>query len=352
MATTPSDLTPEWLTDALSAALNGSAVVDVETTPVGTGQVGQCVRLALTYSHPTSAPRSIVAKLPAVDPTSRATAAALRNYEIEVNFYSAIAGGLPIRTPCCYHAHFDSDTTDFVLLLEDVAPATQGDQLAGCSIDSAAVAVRELPGLHAPRWGDAALKDIDWLHRNSEESSSFLATLLAAMFPAFCERYDGRIDHDIVALGERLMAGLATYSADRPGPWTIAHGDYRLDNLLFGDGDASPPVVVVDWQTVAHGPGVSDLSYFIGAGLVPDDRRRYETELVRAYHEGLRSAGVDLTWNDVWSQYRRYTFAGLIMAIAASSLVERTERGDDMFVTMAQRHGRHAIDLEAADFLP
>ncbi|HEY3701214.1 MAG TPA: hypothetical protein VGL32_03055, partial [Acidimicrobiales bacterium] len=66
------------------------------------------------------------------------------------------------------------------------------------------------------------------------------------------------------------------------------------------------------------------------------------------YHDALRAAGVvDLGWDDCWTQYRRYTFGGLIMAVAASMLVEQTDRGDDMFVTMAQRHGRHAIDLEA-----
>jgi hypothetical protein len=53
----------------------------------------------------------------------------------------------------------------------------------------------------------------------------------------------------------------------------------------------------------------------------------------------------------VWSEYRRYTISGFLMAVAASMLVEQTDRGDDMFVTMAQRHGRHAIDLEAAEFL-
>jgi len=144
------------------------------------------------------------------------------------------------------------------------------------------------------------------------------------------------------------MPRLPAYLGDRRGPWTVAHGDFRLDNLLFGTRAGAPPVVVVDWQTVTHGPGISDLSYFLGAGLLTEARRRHEADLVRTYHDVLRAAGVtDLGWDECWAQYRRYTFAGLIMAIAASMLVEQTDRGDDMFVTMAQRHGRHAIDLEA-----
>jgi hypothetical protein len=33
-------------------------------------------------------------------------------------------------------------------------------------------------------------------------------------------------------------------------------------------------------------------------------------------------------------------------------LVQRTERGDEMFCTMADRHARHALDLGAVGLLP
>jgi hypothetical protein len=349
---TGAELTPAWLTDALAPLLGPARVLEVARAPVGTGQMSDCVRLTPTYDGPTAAPRSLIAKLPAADPTSRATAAALRNYEIEVSFYRQLAPQLPVRAPRCYHSYLDATGTDFVLLLEDMASARQGDQLAGCSIDEAAVAVEELPRLHAPRWGDASLAGLDWLHRDPGEAAAFTSQLVAGLFGGFRDRYAGRVDDDIMALGERLMARLSTYLGDRRGPWTVAHGDFRLDNLLFGSDATGPPVVVVDWQTVAHGPGIGDLSYFLGAGLVPEDRRRHEGELVRSYHDTLRAAGVDgLGWHECWTQYRRYAFGGVIMAIAASMLVEQTERGDDMFVTMAQRHGRHAIDLEAEQLL-
>jgi hypothetical protein len=39
------------------------------------------------------------------------------------------------------------------------------------------------------------------------------------------------------------------------------------------------------------------------------------------------------------------------MAVAASMLVERTSRGDQMFLTMADRHSHHALDLDAAEAL-
>lgn len=352
IASEAGQITPAWLTAALGAACGGAKAVEVTAVVVGTGQMGDSVRLAITWDRPTDAPATVVAKLPAADPTSRATAASLRNYEIEVSFYRELAPQLPVRAPHCWYADWDPATNDFVLLLEDLAPAEQGDQLAGCSVDQAAIAVEELPRLHAPKWGDPSLASIEWLHRGSEESVAFTAQLVAGLFDGFRARYADRLDADVLALAERLMAALPTYLGNRPGPWTVTHGDYRLDNLLFGTHEGGPPVAVVDWQTAAHGPGIGDLSYCVGASLLPEARATHEEDLVRLYFDGLRAAGVEgLSWDECWTEYRRYTFGGLIMAIAASMLVKQTERGDAMFVTMAQRHGRHAIDLEADRFL-
>ena len=58
-----------------------------------------------------------------------------------------------------------------------------------------------------------------------------------------------------------------------------------------------------------------------------------------------------MSCDELCLQYRRYTVAGLIMAVAASMLVKRTPRGDDMFMAMAERAGRHALDLDAMELL-
>jgi len=79
-----------------------------------------------------------------------------------------------------------------------------------------------------------------------------------------------------------------------------------------------------------------------------DERRSVEADLVRGYHTALTAAGVtDYALDQCWQEYRRGTWSGLIMAVAASMLVERTARGDQMFLTMAERHSRHALDLDA-----
>lgn len=341
-------LTPEWLTDVLAEVSGGARVESVVCRRVGLGNVADSVRLVPLWDRPTAGPSSLVAKVPAADETSRAAGFATRTYELEVSFYNHLVSTLWVNAPRCYLAAFDPEAGAYVVLLEDLSPAEAGDQLAGCAPADAAGAVAELAALHAPRWGDPSLVDIAWLDRPSPEGASVTAEVVRALFGGFVDRYRDRLDGEVMVLAERLMAGLDGYLADRPRPWTVLHGDFRLDNLLFG----GPRVAVVDWQTVRIGPPFSDLSYFIGSGLLPEDRRRHERGLVESYRVALAGAGVEVGPGECWEGYRRGCFDGLIMAIAASMLVARTARSDDMFMAMASRHGRQALDLGAADFLP
>jgi hypothetical protein len=131
----------------------------------------------------------------------------------------------------------------------------------------------------------------------------------------------------------------------------LVHGDYRLDNMLFGTDGADRALTVVDWQTVSWGPALTDLAYFLGCALRSEDRRaQYET-LLRAYHEAL-GPGAPITLADVREGVRRQGFFGVMMAIVSSMLVERTERGDRMFMTMLQRHCEHVLETDALATLP
>jgi aminoglycoside/choline kinase family phosphotransferase len=346
----PEELTPDWLTSALtgSGTLDGERVLEVARDDIGTGQMCRCTRLTLSYDRPTEAPSSIVAKLPAASETSRSTAKATRSYENEVRFYQQLAPELPVRTPRVFHADLEVDSARFVLLLEDLAPGQVGDQIAGCSPELAEVAVDELVKLHAPRWGDAALADLEWLHGDKQLGRQFLLAMLPGLWDGFRQRYAARLGGDVLEAGSALFSRLDAYLLVDSEPWTVVHGDYRLDNLLFDPTPGGVPIAVVDWQTVTDGPALHDVAYFIGAGLRAEHRRAAEDGLVRRYHAGLVAAGVTgYEWDDCWHDYRRGTWSGLVMAVAASMLVERTVRGDEMFLTMAERHACHALELDA-----
>lgn len=318
-----------------------------EPTRIGDGLVGMNLRFALEGE---GVPQSVVVKLASTDPTSRATGIALRNYEREVRFYREIASTVDVRAPHCHFADWNPESGDFVIVLEDLAPAVQGNQITGCTLDEARAAVAELAKLHGPRWNDPTLSGIDWLgRRESGDDAAQLNGIFAAVKPGFLATF-GEALRDVAgadgpAMVDELGAKIPAYVAAKTPPYTVTHGDYRLDNMLFSaDGTAC---AVVDWQTPGHGNGVSDLAYFIGAGLLPDDRRRHEWDLVEAYCRGVEAYGhvLDRAW--VREHYRRESLSGLIMAVVASQIVQRTERGDQMFTAMATRHALQARDHDA-----
>ena len=347
-ATGAADLQPPWCTDALSGVLGGGRVVVVEATPVGNGLVADTFRLSLTYEPAGAGPPTVVAKVPAVDETSRTAARLTRTYEIESSFYRDLAPTLPVRAPHCYDAAYEPETGDYHVVLEDAAPAVQGDQLAGCTLAEIEAAVNQLVLLHGSRWGDETLLDRAWLHRAQPDRIDETATLVDMLVPVFLQRFAARLEPSTVALVERLAPRLRAHLHDRPGPWTVVHGDFRADNLLF----SAAEVVVVDWQTVAVGPGPADLAYLLGASLLPEDRREHEKALVARYTAGLREHGVSVDDAVVWTGYRRHAFASLIMGIAASALVRQTERGDEMFIAMVERPAVQIADLDAEALLP
>ena len=92
---------------------------------------------------------------------------------------------------------------EWTLVLEDLAPAAQGDQLTGCSVAEASVAVRELARLHGPRWDDPTLHDVDWLGRRSNrEDSERLAQMYGLFVPGFLATYGDRLDDDQIGVVE------------------------------------------------------------------------------------------------------------------------------------------------------
>jgi hypothetical protein len=320
--------------------LLGVEISTVRSEPLGTGQMSDSLRVHVTYPARTDLPSTFVVKLPAADETSRGTAAMMRSYEKEVRFYEQLAPSLPVRTPRCYASRFDPVTHDFVLVLEDLSPAQPGDQLTGCSVELAEAAVVQLAALHAPRWGDPLLDELDWLVGDEAGSRAFMTDLLPQLWAGFTARYGTLVADFVVTAGDLVFQRIDSYLAARPGPRTVTHGDFRLDNLLIH----GPSVTVVDWQTCALGAGAADVAYFVGAGLLTDVRRDVEADLLQTW---AKAVGTEEPQED----YRHGTWAGLVMAVGASMMVQRTDRGDRMFLAMAERHAQHALDLDADQVL-
>jgi hypothetical protein len=343
----PKDVTAQWLTKVLNHAGYSAEVAGFTRQNVGTGQVGQNVRFELSYSHG-EAPDSIVGKFASDDPVSRQTGIAVNDYLKEVLFYQHLQPCVDITTPKIYFSAINLEQPDeFVLMMEDLAPAVQGDQLGGCSSDQASLVIQELAGLAGPRWCDESLKQLDWL-APPKLAGADVGAFWNMLCPGFIERYAHRMAPDHIKLLERFGEHFVEYSTYEANNFTLVHTDYRLDNMMFG---GSYPVVIVDWSSNL-GTGGDDAAYFMGTGMDAELRRKDERHILKEYHSRLLSYGIDnYTFDACWRDYRRHSFAGLVMAVIASMIVGQTQRGDDMFMVMVKRSADMAIDLEALDLI-
>ncbi len=352
----PAQADARWFTEVLQYAgvLGDGLVTQVERQRIGTGQMGQNVAFSLTYDSPESeAPSTVVGKFPSPEPKSRAAAKTFRTYEREVGFYQEIAGTVDIRVPACYLADINLDTGDFVLLLEDLRPAIQGDQLAGCNLAQAMLAMDELAALHAPRWGDPTLANIGWLGQYDDaEPNEMIQRVYQGLWPAFVRQYGHLLSPDALALGELFGASMGGWRRSWTPPYCVTHGDYRVDNMMFGSEQGGYPLATVDWQIVGHGPGIMDAAYFIGNSISVSDRRAHEMDLLKRYHDALAARGVNgYDWERCLADYGRATLSGVLMTVIASQVVASDDRGVAMFAAMAERHFAHALDHHVAHTL-
>ncbi|MGO9761509.1 MAG: phosphotransferase [Solirubrobacteraceae bacterium] len=342
----PEELTSSWLAEAL-----GTGPIDEFTVePIGTGQMSESRRVSIDYAPgPDTGPASVVLKTASADENSRSVGVSLGVYDREVRFYSELAPRVGGPLPQCYTAVIDPREGWFTLLLEDVAPAVQGDQITGCAVEQARLATLELARLHAPVFADPQLGATPWLNQEMVLGQALMTQLL----PTFLERYGDRVAPEHREVCRRFVASLDGWVADRRPPLGLVHGDYRLDNMLFGAADAPRRFAVVDWQTVSWGPVMTDLSYFLGGSLAVEDRRAHEHVLVRDYYDALHAHGVrGFDWDQCWDGYRRQSFLGILMTVGPAVLVERTERGDEMFLVSLSRYAQQILDLDALELLP
>jgi len=306
------EITPGWLTAALHRAgvLAGAEVVAVGARNIGAdrGFTGVVARLRPAY-HPADvdAPPSMVAKLPMAGrgasssysaAVTRDAAATGRHYQrcaAEVFFYRDLAGGLGRGVPTPLYTAVDDTSHRVVLLLPDLAAATPGDVLAGCSPDEVDAVLRCLAPLHAAWWARPSGERPGWLPRLLTDPRS-RQDRYRAQLDAVLDRHGDSLPSPVRAalLRLRLRTSLATVLTRlAAAPATVLHADLHLDNIMFHYGArGGPQAVILDWQSVACGPAAVDLAALVVGSLSPAERRAAEDDLLDNYHAILRERGV------------------------------------------------------------
>jgi aminoglycoside/choline kinase family phosphotransferase len=320
-ATTRS-ITADWLTETLHRTGHletGAHVAAVVHEPIaGVGVLSEVARLRLTYGGAgPSGPATLIAKSAAEALENRRIAMSVGCYEREVCFYQDLAPQLGVRVPACLTAGLDHQTGEFVLLLEDLTGLAVGDQLAGATLEQAQVAVDQLASFHARWWNSPELTPggrLDWIPTLDSAVNLAGCAVIRACWEPFVARYAERIGPDSVALGAWVQEHCdEIYCQAAGGPLTVAHNDFRMDNLFF---DPIDPFrlggfAVVDWQLMVAANGVSDLEYFLTASLPVATRRASERELFDRYVGQLVALEIEADRDALWDRYRLSTLSYL-----------------------------------------
>jgi hypothetical protein len=155
---------------------------------------------------------------------------------------------------------------------------------------------------------------------------------------------------EIVALCERfpeLIPGLMGHLSQPP--YTLAHGDYRLDNMFFAERD----IALCDWQLVCRARGPYDLAYFTTQSLNVDDRRAWESELLARYERGLAAGGVtNYDRAQLDDDYRVATLFCLVYpVVAGGSLTVADDRHLLLCRSLFERCTAAIADLDCLDLV-
>ncbi|MGI8927648.1 MAG: phosphotransferase [Tepidiformaceae bacterium] len=352
------EITPEWLTAVLREGghIADARVTGIERTTIGEGVgfLGELTRLELTYEgEAAGAPRSLVSKIPTAFAQARAIGNMFRFYEREGRFYEDLAPGLALRVPRCYLSVTDVPGDRYILLLEDVCEATVGDQIQGATLEQARTVLRAAAAFHAAFWESPRLQELSWLPDLLDPIYDPLQGLYQGSWAAFLELNPG-LPPEIRPIGVRFGEAMEEIRAGGiEPPMSIAHTDFRLDNMLFGR-PGSAPLTVIDWQLMVRANPLIDVGYFLSQSLPIALRRKHERDLVREYHEGLCAGGVaGYDFAQCWQDYRRGVMFTFVIPVSGSANVDLSNpRAVPLLRTLSERSTAAILDLAAADTLP
>ncbi|GAA5054834.1 phosphotransferase [Nocardia callitridis] len=333
-------LTPQWLTQTLREHGHEVVVEHADATLVGSGQMAASYRLSLRYRNPTALPTSMIAKLATgSEEHRRFGSGAFRN---EIRFYRDLADTVRAPVPHSHGAVVSESGSEFVLLLEDLAPARQGDQIAGCTVEQARAVAVAAAGLHGPRWNDQTLLD-NTLSLPSAEDRELMESVLAPMAEVFCDRLTDRLTDLERSAVAWLVATAGEWLITPVRHFALLHGDLRIDNVMFGQDNA---VTLVDWQTITPGNPLRDIAFLLSTSLPTEDRRACERNIVGDYHRALLEHGVrDYSVEECWQDYASSLIQAPLIIVFGCGAAQPTQRGDTMFHTMLTRSATAINDL-------
>ncbi|MEC8974747.1 MAG: oxidoreductase family protein [Actinomycetota bacterium] len=367
-----SEFTAEWFSDCLQEQF-GAAVLEVELEIIGTGIgfVGEVYRCHLSWdANRSDLPASMIIKVPSSIPANRGLGEGLQLYEREILAYQELSGEMGLPMPKLFYAVMDDDPTPwldkvieflftylpiggiswvtvqflklaaknpqlrrYLLIIEDIVDARPPSQVGGGSLDDAIVALTALAEFHAAHWMSEKSVGISSRIWSMDRLPKVWQASYRRNRDDFLSNFGNLIEDEKIRQLDQAQIDIPKLlkPLGEP-PWTLLHGDYRLDNILYRP-DGS--LVVIDYQILSKGRPGWDVGYFITTALTPEHKDE-ETVMLEHYHQVLCTAGVS-----------DYPFSTLLEDIRLTKLLlaHRLVGGRDSFDTELQGSDQTFVDV-------
>jgi hypothetical protein len=352
--TRPNDITSEWLTAALRSGgclENDVHITGLQRRPVGegVGMLGLIEVVTPTYSsNSTRAPASVVVKYPTEVEANLVVATTFNVYQREVLFCQKVGPRSGMRVPVTYFSAFNGETS-FIIVMEDLSDYTMGDQVEGCSVERAEVAMAELGKLHASFWGKVDSPEFDFLpyHFPGIHGDAMLGGAKAG-WDNMVSIFDNLISAELKSAKDAFLEAVPKMQEWLvESPRTLIHGDFRMDNLMFGTKPEHSAMAVIDFQGALRCKGIQDVAYLLSHNMDVTERRVHERRLVDLWHAELERNGVSgYSSEQAWNDYRRAVlYLWVYVAVIAGTLDPSNERGRAFMSAMVSRSSSAIADL-------
>ncbi len=259
-------------------------------------------RLHLTWDKPSpDLPSSMIAKYASTNPTNRAAANGFHVYEREVRFFQEVDTRTTMRTPKWYFAKLEPD--NYLILMEDLGDYRIGSQALGATLADTELAIDQLARLHAPFW--EKVEGLDWVpHIQGSYHADGLIMMANNGWDPMVRAFGEHVPESVRAGRDVVLAAIpAMQKQMNTGPITLVHGDFRMDNLLFGQKPGQDPIVILDWQGPLKAKGIVDVGVLLGQNSLTEVRRANERALIQRYVDQLKAHGMRYDYATAWEDY-------------------------------------------------
>ena len=344
------NVSAEWVEECIGRGkLNNINLVPMGE---GVGMMSSMSIIELEWEGSTNLPSSLVLKLAAENETNRTVSQQFNLYLKEVSYYKDLAPRTTARSPRIYASEID-DEHNFFLLMEDVSSYRMGSQVEGATVEECELCIDFLINLHASFWNQ--LNGISWLpNMSGSDNAKNMALGCEAGWPQLQEIFGNFVPDNIEAERERYLEAVPRLQTQLDQhPTTLIHGDFRMDNMLFGQAPEHDPLLVVDFQGPLKGNGINDVGYLLSHSAKTEVRREHERNLIERYSSGLINAGVkDYSFQKAWNDYRiGVLYSWTVAVVIAGTMDPANDRGFAWMSKMVERNGTAINDLDCLSLL-